>query len=86
MRKLTVLSRSYCHLCDDLIAALEQFRGRFSSPFEIEVVDIDAHPELEELWGDKVPVLLEGGTEICHYFFNAVAVEKHLSAGGGLHR
>lgn len=78
MRKLTVLSRSYCHLCDDLIAALEQFRGRFSSPFEIEVVDIDARPELEEQWGDKVPVLLEGGNEICHYFLDHEALVTHL--------
>ncbi len=78
MRKLTVLSRSYCHLCDDLIAALEQFRGRFSSAFDIEVVDIDAHPALEERWGDKVPVLLDADTEICHYFFDEPALARHL--------
>jgi glutaredoxin len=79
VRKLTVLSRNYCHLCDDLITALEDFRGRFSSPFEIDVVDIDQHPALEEKWGDKVPVLLEGETEICHYFFDAAALERHFS-------
>ena len=78
MRKLTVLSRSYCHLCDDLIAALEQFQGRFSFAYEIEVIDIDAHPALEETWGDKVPVLLEGETEICHYFFDEAALSAHL--------
>lgn len=78
MRKLTVLSRTYCHLCDDLITALEDFRGRFSSAFEIDVVDIDQHPALEEKWGDKVPVLLEGEIEICHYFFDAAALELHL--------
>ena len=58
--KLTVLSRSYCHLCDDLITALEQFRGRFSLAFEIEVVDVDSQPTIEAQWGDKVPVLLDG--------------------------
>jgi thioredoxin reductase (NADPH) len=79
VRKLTVLSRTYCHLCDDLITALEDFRGRFSSLFEIDVVDIDQHPALEEKWGDKVPVLLEGETEICHYFFDVAALEKHLA-------
>lgn len=80
MRNLTVLSRSYCHLCDDLIAALEQFRGRFSFAFEIEVIDIDAHPALEEKWGDKVPVLLDGETEICHYFLDPEALHAHLNA------
>lgn len=80
--KLTVLSRSYCHLCDDLIAALEQFQGRFSCVFEIEVVDIDQHPALEAQWGDKVPVLLDGGVEICHYFLDVDELAAHLRKMG----
>ena len=80
MIKLTVLSRSYCHLCDDMIAALESFRGRFSLSMEIEVVDIDRHPALEEIWGDKVPVLLAGEQEICHYFLDEVALQKYVAA------
>jgi len=79
VRKFTVLSRTYCHLCDDLTAALEQFRGRFSLSFEVEVIDVDQHPEIEAKWGDKVPVLLEGETEICHYFLDTSALEKHLA-------
>ncbi|MBL8520020.1 MAG: glutaredoxin family protein [Betaproteobacteria bacterium] len=79
MLRLTVLSRSYCHLCEDLVAALEQFRGRCPSAMEVAVVDIDAHPALEARWGDKVPVLLDGETEICHYFFDADALSAHLA-------
>ena len=75
--KLTVLSREYCHLCDDLIAALKQFQGRYD--FDIEVVDVDADPRLEEKWGDKVPVLLDGDLEICHYFLDAEAVDTRLA-------
>jgi glutaredoxin len=75
--KLTVLSREYCHLCDELITALKQFQGRYS--FEIEVIDVDRHPQLEDKWGDKVPVLLDGGLEICHYYLDAEAVDARLS-------
>jgi glutaredoxin len=75
--KLTVLSRGYCHLCHGMIAALEQFRGRYD--FEIEVVDVDRHPALEEKWGDKVPVLLDGEREICHYFLDVEALEARLA-------
>ena len=75
--KLTVLSREYCHLCAELIAALRQFQGRYS--FEIEVVDVDRHPRLEEKWGDKVPVLLDGDREICHYFLDHEAVDARLA-------
>ena len=76
MRKLTVLSREYCHLCDDLIAQLKLFQARYD--FEIEVVDVDRHPALEEKWGDKVPVLLDGEREICHYFLDVQAVDARL--------
>lgn len=79
MKTLTVLSRSYCHLCDDLIAALEEFRGRFSLSFHIDVIDIDTHTSLEALWGDMVPVLLDGEQQVCHYFFNEDAVVRVLS-------
>ena len=74
--KLTVLSRAYCHLCEELITALKQFQGRYS--FDIEVVDVDSHPHLEEKWGDKVPVLLDGDIEICHYFLDVDAVDTRL--------
>ena len=83
MLKLTVLSRSYCHLCDDMIAALENFRGRFSLTFEFQVVDIDQQPALEAKWGEKVPVLMEGDGsgehEICHYFFDEASIIGALS-------
>jgi len=74
--KLTVLSRTSCHLCEEMIAGLEQLRGRYD--FTIEVVDVDRHPQLEEKWGDKVPVLLDGEREICHYFLDIAALEARL--------
>lgn len=79
MLKLTVLSRSYCHLCDDLITALEDFRGRFSLAFEVDVIDVDRHADIEAKWGDKVPVLLVDDVEICHYFFDEAALRKQLA-------
>lgn len=75
--KLTVLSRTYCHLCEDMIAALEQFQGRYS--FEIEVVDVDSNPRLEEKWGDKVPVLLDGERELCHFFLDIDVLDARLA-------
>lgn len=75
--KLTVLSRDYCHLCEELITALKRFQGRYD--FDIEVVDVDADPRLEEKWGDKVPVLLDGDLEICHYFLDIDAVDARLA-------
>ncbi len=60
-----------------MIAALRQLQGRYS--FAIEVVDIDKRPELEEKWGDKVPVLLDGDRELCHYHLDAAVVDARLA-------
>ena len=76
MTTLTVLSRSYCHLCDDMIAALRSFQGRFS--FEIQVVDVDSDEALTAAWGDQVPVLLAGEKEICHYFLDEAKLLAYL--------
>jgi thioredoxin reductase (NADPH) len=43
------------------------------------VIDVDRHPRLEEKWGDKVPVLLDGDREICHYYLDIEAVDARLS-------
>ena len=74
-----MLSRRYCHLCDDMIAAMQQLQGRFAEGYDIEVVDVDQHPALESKWGDKVPVLLDGDVEICHYFLDPDLLATHLN-------
>ena len=74
---LTVLSRSYCHLCEELIAALRHYQGRYD--FAIDVVDVDSDPRLEEKWGDKVPVLLDGERELCHYYLDLEVLEARLA-------
>ena len=75
--RLTLLGRQDCHLCHVMQAALAQFRGRYD--FEVEVVDVDRDPALEERWGELVPVLLDGEREICHYYLDVEALEARLS-------
>lgn len=74
---LTVYSRSYCHLCDDLIAALRDLQGRFA--FEISVVDVDSNASLEARFGEFVPVLMAGDHELCHYFMDLPRVTAFLT-------
>ena len=75
--QLTVYSRSYCHLCDDMISALRGLQGRFQ--FEIKVVDVDSVAALEARYGEWVPVLESGGRELCHYFLDEPAVTDFLT-------
>lgn len=79
---LTLLSRTYCHLCEAMRDALVPIARRHGAA--IVEVDVDAHPELERRHGDRVPVLFlgapDGGLELCHYHLAPEAVERALSA------
>ena len=73
---LTVYSRNYCHLCEEMIAELRRMQGDLQ--FELEIVDVDAAPELERRYGEKVPVLAHGSHEICHYRLDPVVFTEYL--------
>lgn len=61
MRQLTLLTRAYCHLCDDMRAALAPLvAGRDVNVVEL---DVDADPALEGRYGDDVPALLDGAPD-----------------------
>ncbi len=83
LKTLTVLSRTYCHLCDDMIAALQTLQGRIPHEFIVEIIDIDLNAHLETQYGDKVPVLLgsvgEQQVEICHYFMDEAKFLAYLA-------
>ena len=76
--RLTLYGRTYCHLCDDMAAALEKLQG--SMGFRFSVVDVDADPATEALYGDLVPILVDAcGTQICHYFLDIDALRSRLA-------
>jgi glutaredoxin len=58
VRVLTLLTRSYCHLCDDMRAAVGPVAARHG--FSIAEVDVDQHAALEAAYGERVPVLFLG--------------------------
>jgi len=47
-------------------------------PFELEVVDVDDDPLLEEKYNELVPVLLDGDQEICHWHLDEEKLRRHL--------
>ncbi len=82
MLQLTLYGRAYCHLCGDMRVALAPLQREF--PFVVHDVDVDADPDLEARFGERVPVLVgmepQGPRELCHYFLDAVAVRMWLAA------
>jgi hypothetical protein len=78
--KLTVYSRAYCHLCDDMITGLRALQA--TTWFELEVVDVEHDPALEARFGERVPVLAGAGRELCHYRLDIAKVNEYLSKIG----
>ena len=81
---LTVYERSGCHLCDDMVSTLSEWKTELG--FDIERVDVDASPGLAARYGTRVPVLAYGLIEICHYFLDLDALHRALGEGTGPQR
>jgi glutaredoxin len=79
--KVTIFSRSNCHLCE---VALEVLVGlQEETDFVIEKVLIDGDPELEKKYGEQVPVILINGQ--MHDFFR-VDPERFRNSISRLHQ
>ena len=56
MRKVTVLSRTGCHLCEIAIDKINSIKDELN--FDLEIKLIDADVELEKEFGEQVPVIM----------------------------
>ena len=78
MIQFILYSRSYCHLCDDMLEQLQHYHAEYA--FEVRVLDVDADPALTELYDELVPVLVgkkvnADAKQICHYFLDHEALK-----------
>lgn len=83
---LTLLVRSYCHLCDEMLEAVKPMAA--ARGFAIALIDVDGSPALEAAYGDRVPVLFAGepgsGYELCHHRLDTARVLAALAGSGSL--
>jgi glutaredoxin len=56
MIEVSVYSRSNCHLCEVALEVIGEIRKEFE--FTISKILIDGNAELEEKYGEQVPVIL----------------------------
>ena len=82
--KLTLLVRAYCHLCDEMHAALRPLAAAHGAWIDVVDVDAPARAALEAKWGERVPVLIEGdadtGEMLCALRLDAERVTEALRA------
>ena len=79
---LTLLTRAYCHLCDEMAEALRPIASAAGAAVDVVDVDGPGHEALEEAWGDRVPALFAGdpvdGVLLCATTFEPERVRAAL--------
>jgi hypothetical protein len=81
----TLYTRSYCHLCSEMLDALNTYQHEYG-PFTVEQIDVDQDEALVARFDELVPVLFGQmrDTELCHYFLDHNAVRSYLEARAAL--
>jgi hypothetical protein len=74
--RLIVYARISCHLCTEMVRALSELQRELG--FEFHIREIDGRADLERLYGSRVPVLMAGEVEICHYFLDEDRLRRYI--------
>lgn len=85
MIHFTLYSRTYCHLCEDMLAALSAME--IVEDHVIDVIDVDADEALIARYDELVPVLVaskdgQPAQQLCHYFLDKAAVQAFAAKAG----
>jgi len=76
--RVTLYSRPGCHLCDDARAVIEAVCAEVGEAYE--EVDITTDGDLEDRYGDEIPVTLVDGRQ--HDFWRVDAARLRAALGG----
>lgn len=78
MRKVTLYTRTGCHLCEEAKQVLQSARSRVA--FQLEEIDVDRHPEWLRLYNEEVPVIAIDGVKAFKYKITMQEFLKKLAA------
>ena len=75
---LRLYGREYCSLCTHMRAQLDELAHQRG--FSVNWIDIDEDDDLEDRYGELVPVLTDThDREICHYHLDLQALDAFLA-------
>ncbi|WNV75024.1 glutaredoxin family protein [Geodermatophilus sp. DSM 44513] len=77
--RLQFLTRAGCHLC--AVAAETLDRLADEAGLGVATVDVDADPELQAEYGDRVPVVLLDGREHSYFTVDVPRLRRDLGIG-----
>ena len=77
--RLQLLTREGCHLCAVAAETLQRLAGE--AGLGVTEVDVDADPELQAEFGDRVPVVLLDGREHSYFTVDVPRLRRDLGLG-----
>jgi glutaredoxin len=77
--RLQLLTRADCHLCETAEETLAGIAGE--AGLALSSVDVDADPELQAEYGDRVPVVLLDGREHSYFTVDVPRLRHDLGLG-----
>ena len=77
MIRVTVYSKRECHLCDEVKTTLLAVRR--DVPFDFDEVDIEATPELQERYAERVPLVFINGRLAFKFRMDETALRRRLA-------
>jgi len=77
---IVVYTREDCHLCDEAIGTIERVADAVARPVDLETVDVDADPDLQERYGERVPYVTVDGRPAFKYRVDADDLRATLTA------
>ena len=77
--RLQLMTRAGCHLCEAAAATLEAVGAE--AGLRPRAVDVDADPELQAEYGDRVPVVLLDGREHSYFTVDVDRLRRDLGIG-----
>jgi len=74
--RVTLYSRRDCCLCDEMKAVIKAVAAKIA--IDLDEVDVDSSPQLQEQFGSKVPILFIDGRKAFKYRLTAADLAKRL--------
>ena len=72
----SLYSRPECHLCDEMLNAMEKWKEHFK--FKVDIFNIDDDPDLTARYAARIPLLAMDDDEICEYHFDEASFLRFL--------
>lgn len=79
--RVEIFGKPECGLCDEAKAVLLRLQSRHG--FDLVVIDVSAHPELLQKYGEEIPVVFVGGRKAFKFHVDETEFTARLARAQG---